>query len=589
MASKKKNDDKAALSPEARAIVDKVEKDSSPRNLVSALEAEEKKHAGSDPAGVKLPRGYSRQVGSSLSYWTSQSVFGFFGHPEYLRLAEYERAMTTDETIGAGIEFLKLAILASMGPYWHPNPKVIDFVNENFARMKGSYKAALGELAISAIWAGFGVSETVYKPEAGKVWIDFIANYNPRTLTMYVNQHGQLTQGEVPAFNVAFRTGIWQDRLGGAPVQLPLQRCCLVSHNKRYNNYYGESAIKRIYKNWRLKEAVLEMWNVALDRYGTPVVYMVVPQGLTGNQIQDPSAPGGVRAETFADASEGAIGNIHTGTGLVVTNPTADPNQIKLGTLTTGNNFGGAFEEAIRYYNKMMFRGLLIPALLLNENERGNLGSGGATAIHFEVFKMVLTELYQEIIEPFVEQVLGPLIRINFGDPNPGRFEHSPWDPATMEIMANIFEKMVMVGAVDNTDVNDINMMRTRVGIDPMESDRAARLAEKNRTLALTPAHQPDGEVEVKTVTKSEPKMITGQKTQVQRTVKSGGSSGSKSGGSSGGSPPAPTTTTTTANQQIKKPLPAPPKPYTKTVPSASQKQGMKAKTGNEVGKKQSR
>lgn len=542
---------------------------------------------GPSPGEARLPRGYSRQVGTSLSYMTSQNVYGFFGHPEYLRLAEYERAMSTDETIGAGIEFLKLAILASMGPYWHPNPKVVDFVNENFARMKGSYKAALGELVVSSLYAGFGISETVYKAHDGKVWIDFIASYNPRTLTMYVNQNGQLTQGETAAFNTSFKTGIWQDRFGGAPVQLPLQRCCLISHNKRYNDYYGESAIKRIYKNWRLKEAVLEMWNVALDRYGTPVTYMVVPQGLTGNQIADINAPGGVRAETFQDSSEAALAGVHTGTGLVVTNPTGDPKAIQIGQLTTGNNFGGAFEEAIKYYNKMMFRGLLIPALLLNENEKGGLGSGSATAIHFEVFKMVLTELYAEMVEPFVEQVLGPIVRINFGDPNPGRFEHSPWDPATMEIMANIFTQMVAVGAVDNTDVNDLNMMRMRVGIDPMEADRAKRLATKNRTMNLSPAHQADGEVELKTISKSEPKLVQGgQSTQTTKTVKSGG----KSSGSSGtGAAPVATTTTTKATQPAKKPLPMPPAAYTKTVPSASQKEGMKVQSSNGIGKKQSR
>lgn len=545
------------------------------KSLDEVLKTEVQSKESSEGRTGRLPRGYSRQVGSSLSYWTSQSVYGFFGHPEYLRLAEYERALTTDETIGAGVEFLKLSILASMGPYWHPNPDVVSFVNENFSRMRGSYKSAVGELAMSAIWAGFGVSETVYKPEDGRVWINYIANYNPRTLTMYVNQNGQLTQGETPAFNVAFKTGIWQDRLGGAPIQLPLERCCLISHNKRYNNYYGESGLKRIYKNWRLKEAVLEMWNVALDRYGTPVVYAVVPNGLTGNQVQDPNAAGGVRAETFADSTEAAIASIHTGTGLVITNPTADASQIKLGTLTTGNNFGGAFEEAIRHYNKMIFRGLLIPALLLNENDRGNLGSGSSTQIHFEVYKMVLNELYQEIIEPFVEQVIGPLVRINFGDPNPGRFEMAPWDPATMEVMSNIFEKMVMVGAIDNTDVNDINMMRAKVGIDLMEADRAKRLAVKNRALSLTPNHQEEVQADFKTTTKSA--------AQAPQAPTEGADSAQPSSGSLGSS------STVVTQQKIKKPLPAPPQAYVNVLPSKDRQASLKSNKSIKISSKQVR
>jgi hypothetical protein len=502
-----------------------------------------------------VPKGYAKQVGSSLSYWTAASIYGFFGHPEYARLAEYERAATTDETIGTGVEFIKLAILASLGPYCHPNPKIRDFVVENFARMRGNHRQAIGELTDSILIAGFGVSEAVYKADAGRIWLDFMASYNPRTLTMYVNAKGQLTEGEKPVFNEAFTTGIWQDRFGSTPIRLPLERCCLVTHNRRFNNYYGQSAIKRVYKNWRLKESVLEMWNVALDRYGTPVVYAVVPNGLTGKTIADPGAPGGFRPETIGDSAEGAIGNIHTGTGLVLEQP--GPNdKITLGTLTTGNNFGDSFISAVSYFNKAIYRGLLIPGLLLHEQENGSLGSGGTAAIHFEVFKMMLRSMFAEIVEPFVEQVIGPLVRINFGEQNPGYFEMNPWDPATCEMMSKVLETMVETGFVDNTDIDDINMARQKVGLDPMTEKRARRLSEVNHANMLQLQHAEQESVELRSVSSAPPQVTAGRRTDNKQIRKSGGGSGQPAGAPKGNQ-----VTVETQEQMVTKPLKKPPPP----------------------------
>lgn len=433
----------------------------------------------------KLPKGYSKQVGSSLSYWTSSSIYGFLGHPEYLRLAEYERALATDETIGTGIEFIKLSVQASLGEYYNSDPEIAEFVRANLGRMQGNYKEAIGQLAVSALWAGFGVSEVIYKSDQGKVWIDYIANYNPRTLTFHVNSNGILTEGEKAAFNSSFTTGIWQDRIGQTPVCLPLNRTICVTHNKRYNNYYGESALKRIYKNWRLKEAVLEMWNIALDRYGTPVAYAIVPNGFTGREVPDMVNPGKTRPETIADSTEAAIASIHTGTGLVIERPSPS-DEISLGTLTTGNNFGEAFLSAIHYYNKAIFRGLLIPALLLQEQEKGSgsMGGGAMAQIHFEVFKLLLSQLYEEIVQPFVDQAIGRLIEINFGKgKDPGRFILSPYDAATAASKAELLTKLQEIGFVDNQNQHDINYFRVVCGLPSLEENEIDNLIALNKKM----------------------------------------------------------------------------------------------------------
>lgn len=520
----------------------------------------------------QMPRGHAKQVGSSLAYHTSTSVYGFLGHPEYMRLVEYERAMETDETVGTGIEFIKLSILASLGEYSHPNPKIRDFVIENLVRMEGNYKMALGELITSALWSGFGVTEVVYKAEEGHIWFDYLANYNPKTVHLQVNAKGRLTEGEAAPFNAAYTTGIWQDQFGGAPIRLPMNRTVLVSHNKKYNNYYGQSAIKRIYKNWRLKEATLEMWNVALDRYGTPVTYAIVPNGFTGNEIPDPTSETGKRPERIADSTAGAISQIHTGTGLVIERP-SPTDDIELGTLTTGNNFGDSFVEAIRYYNTAIYRGLLIPQLLLQDQGSGSLGGSAIASVHFDVFKLMLSALYEEIVEPFVEQALGRLVMINFGDKNPGKFEMSPYDAATTELLSNVFLNLVNIGALDMTDIGDLNLIRAKVGLPPLTSKQGKRLTEINHNKLLTADHMGDEVVDVKTVTHDpNPRAIAGGG--------AGGASkpGASKPGTAGPAPKpvinkAPKPTTTVTQQTVKKAIPLPPPPAGKTSNSSDTRQ----------------
>ncbi len=513
----------------------------------------------------QLPRGYSQQVGSSLSSLTALSIYGFYGHPEYIRLAEYERMLTTDETVGMGIEFIKLAIQASLGEYTHPNTEIKDFVLDVFDKMEGSHKTAIGELAVSALWAGFGVSEAVYKPERSpkfgpRIYIDYVANYNPRTIHLHVNRKGRLVEGDPAVFNTAFTSGIWQDQLGHPAVQLPMARCCLATHNKRYNNYYGEPALKRIYKNWRLKESVLEMWNVALDRYGTPVTYAIVPTGYTGNEVADPSNPGQMKPETIGESTAQAITNIHTGTGLVIVRPSPQ-DDIELGTLTTGNNFGDSFIEAIRYYNTAILRGLLIPQLLIQE-QSGALGGQAVAAIHFEIFKMLLGQLYEEIVEPFVEHIIGRLIKINFGEDNPGKFRMSPYDAATTELMSSVFVNLCNIGALDMTDVTDLNIVRAACGVPTLDAERAARLAQKNYVNSLTPDHMGQEQVTTQMEEHSSP---TKGGLKVQSKPSSGGGSG----------PGRPAARPTAAN-------PGQPSPAARAAANPGAKKGPKAGTVSE-------
>lgn len=421
------------------------------------------------------PQGSVKQAGSSIVYNTLNLINGFLYNPEANRLHEYERAMLTDDAVGSALDFVRLAILASLGEYRHPNKRVEAFVRENLNRMEGNHIQAIGELALSSLWSGFGLSEIVWKVQDGALWLQRLANYHPASIHIAVDKNGYLDEKGEPMIGGAQKPGVYQLPLqqAGNYIQLPMNKVCLVTHNKRHNNYYGESIVRRAYKAWRYKDPILQMWAIALDRYGTPVAYAIVPRALTGREIPDSSADGGKRSETIADSALEALGNINHSTGLVVENPEGKENPVQIGTLTTGNNYGSSFESMVQYLDRSIYRSILIPQLLLSDG-KGGMNSTAQT--HFEVFKLMLSALYAEVVEPFTEQVIGRLIRYNFNETDPGEFPMNAWDPTVAELLANNYEKLVTYGMLDPTDVGDLNEVRGRYGLSKRQTSAISSL-----------------------------------------------------------------------------------------------------------------
>lgn len=138
------------------------------------------------------------------------------------------------------------------------------------------------------------------------------------------------------------------------------------THNGRFGNPYGTSQLKRVRKNWLLNGPVLKMWVNGVDKYGTPLVAAIVPDG----DIRDPDNP------TNADGYDNLISNVEymsrelanlrNGTGLAMAAGDREQSaDIKFHG--AGAGLGDAFERLILYLNKMIFRGMLVPSLVFDE------------------------------------------------------------------------------------------------------------------------------------------------------------------------------------------------------------------------------
>lgn len=391
------------------------------------------------------------QIGSQLD--TTFFLFdNCISNTDQVPIAEYERMLETDETVATGIQFLTLSILLKLGEYTHDNPKITDFVRENFESMQGSIYAACEEI-MTGLWAGYSGSELIWKPSGSKIMLDEIVTYHPRTVLMKVDRETGKFQG--------IKQWRW---FAGEPVDIPIEKTVLFTYNRKFGNYYGKSIFKPIRKNWLLKDPILKMWGRALDRFGTPIMAALVPD----EEIDDPDNPG-QKISQLAWALR-MLENIQSGTGLAfLTGNKDDGTETKVTNLTNGGSgVGEAFEKAVRYLNKMLFRGLLVPALMADDGSgKGSFALGQA---HFAVFDMTISSIFKGLREVLLEQVVRRLIEYNFGkQSNYGTFTEVKLAQEDRNVLSQCFSNLTNSGYLTPQNQADMDAVRDAMELPQKE------------------------------------------------------------------------------------------------------------------------
>lgn len=388
---------------------------------------------------------YSPQVGQ-IGSQLDTTFFMFdncIQNMDNVPLQEYERMLETDETIAVGIQFLTLSILLKLGEYTHENPKITNFVRENFESMQGNIYAACEEI-LTGLWAGYSGSELIWKPSGSQILLDEIVTYHPRTILMQVDREtGKYT---------GFKQWRW---FAGSPVDIPIEKSILFTYNRKFGNYYGKSIFKPIRKNWLLKDPILKMWGRALDRFGTPLIAAMVAD----EQIDDPEKPGNKISQL--EWALRMLENIQSGTGLAFHAGNKDAgNETKISTLTNGGSgIGEAFEKAVLYLNKMELRGLLVPSLMADDG--GGKGSYALGQAHFAVFDMTITSIYKGLTEVLLEQVVRRMIEYNFGkQKNYGSFTEIKLAQEDRNVLSECFMNLTNSGWITPQNQEDMDAVR---------------------------------------------------------------------------------------------------------------------------------
>lgn len=442
------------------------------------------------------------QIGLATSYISTGENFVALRKPHYYQLAAWDNARLKEPIIKNGMEKLVLYVAAKVGDYHHPNPMIEDFVNAN---IKSNIKKWVQEIATSAYWSGFGVSEVLWKKRTGpngirQIWIDDLVNYHPTQVQFKLDDYSRLSHGNLTSSS-DLKSGIWvpaptnlkskklNKSFTGGMIRLDKSKVLHVAFSGSSNNPWGLSQLHSVLDYHLFKEAFRDMMAVALDRYGTPLLYAIVPPQITNEIITEED--GTVRNKQYRESVSEALQDVRGNQGIVLEQLSKDY-PVEIGSLTTGNNFADAFNQAIHLCDSNMMIGMGIPNLIMRD-ERTGLGSGSSAESQVEMFNLFVGQYFNLVTSAFTDQVINQLIAYNF-DPysvkdvnQPGTISEVPLRPTEIDILIKSFDKLTNLGYMNAASQEDFNYVRSMINLPHREVDKFAKDINKVLTKQFEP------------------------------------------------------------------------------------------------------
>lgn len=434
-----------------------------------------------EEAKARMPYGAKAVVGTT-TVTGAQHVRGtVVDSPERQYLHDYEAMYRNDPYVRRCADYIVDSILASLSDYVHDDPRAVKYVKELDQRMEGSIKEALGEHMSGAIIAGYAVNEKVLFAEDGLVWFKRLPSYHPTSIWVVPNARGEVTEGEKTSVNATISTtGVWQRvphivaseagiKLTQVEhVQLPLNKIVFTKHAARYGNPMGESILAPV---WKRLEMVYKFWSdllVTTERYGSPQVAFIVPKANTNETMI--TTDGQTIFKPLALKVAEQVAQLSSANGLVLEEPVGLPNdpKIRIQNISSFNNFAEAYHVSIDKLYRDVMVGMGVPPLLFLENAQG-LSAGTIAKVHAETFKQLVVSLYMQLVQPFVEQTIGYLLKVNFGIRDPGRFVFKPFDLTAADTMMQTFAVANTNGVLDMSIEQDLIMARRMLGYDEID------------------------------------------------------------------------------------------------------------------------
>jgi len=379
-------------------------------------------------------------LNNSYYQWT-KGWLSWYNNPDNITTETYEKMYRTDETVNFGIEFIKLASIIQLGPYTHKDANIAKFVNENFELMKGNLFSAIGEI-MSANWAGHSSTEIYWKPgDDNKWWIDGLFTVHPKTITYELFMDGP-RKNDLKSV-IQYRGLDKEARID------PEYKRVVYTRNMQFGNIYGNSMLKAAYKNWFIKDQMLQACAKAMMRHASP--FPLVKASNLETQIEIDG-----KTMSYREYISSMLNQMYSGNSFIVDLDT------EIEIVEPPANMSQDFLAFINYLNKMMFRALLMPSLIGDADRAGSYALGKK---HFEVFLLSTNFLIKEVADVLIDQLIRWMITYNFnGVTNFGSFQIEEISESDVKIMAECFEKMTNVGYISPEEQEDFDKVRSKLG-----------------------------------------------------------------------------------------------------------------------------
>jgi len=368
----------------------------------------------------KLPlKDMTAEVGRQYQDW------GVLGkgtyNPDDIGIDVYKYMFKTDATVKATYSLIKLATLSRKWKVTslESSQDVVEFIKYNFEHVENRIAGSIAK-TLTALIYGFSVTEIVWQllkdgQYKGKIGLHKLKSLDPETISFVLDKHGN-----VEKVNQKMNT---LDE--GDIVELPLEKLIVYSENKEFGNHYGTSRLRAVYKNWFIKETIIKFWNIALERWGQPIVIGTVPTTDDLNKMIE--ILNGLQNKSSIAKTEGwEIAALETG---------------------IGRSAGGDYSKAIEYHNEQITKGMLLPSLMMSGGQGG--GSYGLGQTHFDIFTLMVQNLENDVSGIVEKYLIRPLVEYNFGvQKSYPEFHFEPLTKQDLFNLARTFALLVKNGVI---------------------------------------------------------------------------------------------------------------------------------------------
>ena len=354
-------------------------------------------------------------------------------------LTVYRDMRVEDEQVRAILQFKKYARLSTG---WDIQPasenetdiEIADFVRSNLQGIKGTIEQKLFEI-MSALDYGFSVSEILWKViETGK-WKGYIGLKGIKTRQPFGFDF------DTDDYDNLKSDGLVQEGVHGSNVRHPPEKFIIYSYQKEFDNYYGLSDLRSVFRAWFAKKIIFRAWLIFLDRFGMPTAVGTYPDGAKDESV---------------DQFRTILKNLQIKTSIT------KPAGWDIDFLESSRQGGNPFLEAIEKCDIMIARGILCPDLLgFSVKPQGSYALGEK---HFEAFIWILEKLGQDLeVDVMGEQLIQKLIDYNFQVEAYPRFKFKTLTGPNYENRAKIIEMALMHGLVNGSEI----WVRDYLGLPP--------------------------------------------------------------------------------------------------------------------------
>jgi len=362
--------------------------------------------------------------------------------------------MRRDEQVKAALTFKKQAVIAAG---WQVDPpegaekngeidEVTQFVRDNLSRMEGSFERTLLEV-LTALDYGFSIGERVYEKREDRVWLKALKVRRPHTFEFAQDAFGNVT-------------GLRQQNR-----ELPVEKFVVYSYDYEFSNPYGRTDLEACYRAWWTKRNAYMWMAMLLERLGIPPIFVLYNPNDYGNPERQ--------------VLQRILQNLQAGTVGLFPRPNEDSAEFFSPELA--GQVSSVFLPAMEKFDQDISRGLLMPGLM-GMTADAKQGSLARSRVHFDVFMLVLERIRAEVQERVMqEQVINPLVELNFGALDEDKLPRFKFLPITDEKTAELLDKWIALvsGKVVLPTDEDERFIRQAMEFPEFDPDAAAERVER--------------------------------------------------------------------------------------------------------------